>query len=118
MRPEDMTAPTEPAPVRQTVPEPGDEIELVAGDVAQGGWCVARLDGSGPVVFVRHTMPGERVRARITEVTSKFARADAVAILAAAPGRVEPPCPFAHPGGCGGCDWQHVSLPTQRELKA
>jgi tRNA/tmRNA/rRNA uracil-C5-methylase (TrmA/RlmC/RlmD family) len=97
---------------------PGDEIELVAGEVAHGGWCVARLDGSGPVVFIRHTLPGERVRARITEVTSRFARADAVQILIPAPGRVEPPCPYAHPGGCGGCDWQHASLPTQRELKA
>src|SRR6201999_1430735 len=97
---------------------PGDEIEVVAGEVAHGGWCVARLDGSGPVVFVRHTLPGERVRARVTEVTSRFARADAVQILAAAPGRVEPPCPYAHPGGCGGCDWQHASLPTQRALKA
>jgi tRNA/tmRNA/rRNA uracil-C5-methylase (TrmA/RlmC/RlmD family) len=97
---------------------PGDEIELVAGEVAHGGWCVARLDGSGPVVFVRYTLPGERIRARVTEVTSRFARADAVQILAAAPGRVEPPCPYAHPGGCGGCDWQHASLPTQRELKA
>jgi tRNA/tmRNA/rRNA uracil-C5-methylase (TrmA/RlmC/RlmD family) len=97
---------------------PGDEIEVVAGEVAHGGWCVARLDGSGPVVFVRHTLPGERVRARVTEVTSRFARADAVQILAAAPGRVEPPCPYAHPGGCGGCDWQHASLPAQRALKA
>jgi tRNA/tmRNA/rRNA uracil-C5-methylase (TrmA/RlmC/RlmD family) len=99
----------------------GDEIELVAGEVAHGGWCVARLDGpsgSGPVVFIRHTLPGERVRARVTEVTSRFARADAVKILSPAPGRVEPPCPYAHPGGCGGCDWQHASLPTQRSLKA
>jgi tRNA/tmRNA/rRNA uracil-C5-methylase (TrmA/RlmC/RlmD family) len=101
-----------------TALSPGDEIELVAGEVANGGWCVARLDGSGPVVFVRHTLPGERVRARITEVTARFARADAVQILAPADGRVEPPCPYAHPGGCGGCDWQHASLPAQRELKA
>ncbi|HEY6499281.1 MAG TPA: TRAM domain-containing protein [Streptosporangiaceae bacterium] len=121
-----MTAPTEPPRESRTAPsrsdrtalQPGDEIELAAADVAHGGWCVARLDGSGPVVFVRHTLPGERVRARITEVTSKFARADAVEILVPAPGRVEPPCPFAHPGGCGGCDWQHASLPTQRDLKA
>jgi tRNA/tmRNA/rRNA uracil-C5-methylase (TrmA/RlmC/RlmD family) len=99
---------------------PGDEIELVAGEVAHGGWCVARLDGpsgSGPVVFIRHTLPGERVLARVTEVTSRFARADAVQILAPAEGRVEPPCPYAHPGGCGGCDWQHASLPAQRALK-
>ena len=109
-----MTMPSED----KTGLAPGDEIELVAGEVAHGGWCVARLDGSGPVVFVRYTLPGERIRARVTEVTSRFARAEAVQILVPAPGRVEPPCPYAHPGGCGGCDWQHASLPTQRALKA
>ena len=97
---------------------PGDVVEVVAGEAAHGGWCVARLDGSGPVVFVRHALPGERVRARITEVTSRFARADAVEILTPSADRVEPPCPYARPGGCGGCDWQHASLPAQRELKA
>ncbi len=97
---------------------PGDIVEVVAGEAAHGGWCVARLDGSGPVVFVRHALPGERVRARITEVTARFARADAAEILAPSADRVEPPCPYARPGGCGGCDWQHASLPAQRELKA
>ncbi|HEY2520726.1 MAG TPA: TRAM domain-containing protein [Streptosporangiaceae bacterium] len=110
--------PAVPSPTGPTPLGPGDEVELVAGEVAHGGWCVARLDDSGPVVFVRHTLPGERVRARITEVTSKFARADAVEILVPADSRVEPPCPYAHPGGCGGCDWQHASLPAQRDLKA
>ena len=86
-------------------------------DVAQGGWCVARPDGL-PVMFVRHALPGERVVARVTEVTSKFARADAVDILQASPDRVDAPCPHARPGGCGGCDWQHASLPAQRALKA
>jgi tRNA/tmRNA/rRNA uracil-C5-methylase (TrmA/RlmC/RlmD family) len=54
----------------------------------------------------------------VTEVTSHFARAEAVEILAGSPDRVEPPCPHARPGGCGGCDWQHASLPAQRALKA
>ncbi len=97
---------------------PGDVVELVAGEAAHGGWCVGRLDGSGPVVFIRHALPGERVRASITEVTARFARADAIEILAPSADRVEPPCPYARPGGCGGCDWQHASLPAQRELKA
>jgi tRNA/tmRNA/rRNA uracil-C5-methylase (TrmA/RlmC/RlmD family) len=95
----------------------GDTIEITALDVAQGGWCVARPD-DGPVVFVRHALPGERVRARVTEVTSRFARADAVEILDPSPERIEAPCPSARPGGCGGCDWQHASLPAQRALKA
>lgn len=88
------------------------------GPVAHGGVCVARHEGRA--VFVRHTLPGERVRIRITEggTEDRFWRADAVAILTPSPARVEPPCPWAGPGKCGGCDWQHVLLPAQRSLKA
>src|SRR5579863_4260964 len=96
---------------------PGEVVEVTASDVAHGGWCVAR-PGDGPVLFVRHALPGERVLARITEVTSRLVRAEAVEILTPSPDRVQPPCPHARPGGCGGCDWQHAALPAQRALKA
>uniref|UniRef100_UPI000836E1F7 class I SAM-dependent RNA methyltransferase n=1 Tax=Janibacter corallicola TaxID=415212 RepID=UPI000836E1F7 len=81
------------------------------------GHCVARHHGR--VVFVRHSLPGERVRARITEGSpgDRFLRADAVAVLTASSDRVGPPCPVAGPGMCGGCDFQHVSLRRQRRLK-
>jgi len=95
----------------------GQVVQVTATDVAHGGWCVARPE-DGPVVFIRHALPGETVMARITEVTSRLARADAVEIVSPSPDRVEPPCPYAHAGGCGGCDWQHATLPAQRELKA
>ncbi len=39
-------------------------------------------------------------------------------MLEASPDRVPAPCRYAGPGLCGGCDFQHVSLPAQRELKA
>ena len=95
-----------------------DEVEVEVGAVAHGGHCVARHDGQ--VLFVRHALPGERVRARVTEVGSgaRFVRADAVAVLEASPDRVEPPCPWSGPGACGGCDLQHVALHRQRGLKA
>jgi tRNA/tmRNA/rRNA uracil-C5-methylase (TrmA/RlmC/RlmD family) len=94
-------------------------LDLRIGEVAAGGWCVARLADDGNfVVFVRHALPGERVRAVVTQLTAKFARADAVEIIEPAQERVRPPCPYARPGGCGGCDWQHASLETQREFKA
>ncbi len=90
-----------------------DELPVVdVGPVAHGGHCVARLDGQ--VVFVRHTLPGERVRIRITERSKKFLRADAVEVIDAAPDRVPAPCPYA--GDCGGCDFQHVSPAGQRAL--
>jgi tRNA/tmRNA/rRNA uracil-C5-methylase (TrmA/RlmC/RlmD family) len=95
--------------------ESSEPIELEIGAVANGGSCVARHEGR--VVFVRHTLPGERVRAVITQETKNFLRADAVEILEASPDRVPAPCPFSGPGRCGGCDWQHVALPEQRRLK-
>jgi tRNA/tmRNA/rRNA uracil-C5-methylase (TrmA/RlmC/RlmD family) len=93
-------------------------VELTVGPVAHGGHCVARWDGR--VVFVRHALPGEVVRARITdgEEGARFLRADAVEVLQASPDRVEPRCEYSGPGKCGGCDWQHASVAAQRELKA
>ena len=85
--------------------------------MAHGGHCVARLDGR--VIFVRHALPGELVRARITEggEGARFLRADAVEILRASPDRVAPACAYAGPGRCGGCDWQHATPEAQRGLK-
>ncbi|AKU19000.1 SAM-dependent methyltransferase [Luteipulveratus mongoliensis] len=86
--------------------------------VAHGGHCVARHEGQ--VLFVRHALPGEQVVVEVTSGTtgSTFLRADAVEVLRASPERREPPCPYAGPGQCGGCDWQHTSVEFSRELKA
>jgi tRNA/tmRNA/rRNA uracil-C5-methylase (TrmA/RlmC/RlmD family) len=93
-------------------------VTLEVGPVAHGGHCVARDDGR--VVFVRHTLPGERVRARLTEAEpgAKFWRADAVEVLRASPDRVPSVWPEAGPGGVGGGELAHVSLPAQRRWKA
>jgi tRNA/tmRNA/rRNA uracil-C5-methylase (TrmA/RlmC/RlmD family) len=99
----------------------GERYDAVVGPVAHGGHCVVRLpDPEARVVFVRHAIPGERVTLEITEGTDgdRFWRADAVAVLEPSPDRVTPPCPYAGPDACGGCDFQHVSLARQRLLKA
>ena len=70
------------------------------------------------MIFVRHALPGERVMLRVTDDShDRFWRADAVEILTPSPDRVEPPCPIARPGLCGGCDFQHAALPAQRGFK-
>jgi tRNA/tmRNA/rRNA uracil-C5-methylase (TrmA/RlmC/RlmD family) len=92
-------------------------MKLTIDRVAHGGICVARAP-DGRVVFVRHALPGEQVRVTVTEERRKYLRADAVEILTPSPARVVPPCPWAGPGRCGGCDWQHAELAEQRRLKA
>ena len=39
-------------------------------------------------------------------------------MLTPSPHRIEPPCPYAGPGRCGGCDFQHANIVEQRRLKA
>jgi tRNA/tmRNA/rRNA uracil-C5-methylase (TrmA/RlmC/RlmD family) len=90
---------------------------LDVGPVGHGGICIAHAP-DGRAVLVRHALPGERVRVEVTEKKSSFLRADAVEVLTASEHRVTPPCPWAGPGRCGGCDWQHVTLDEQRRLKA
>ncbi|MEI6374084.1 MAG: class I SAM-dependent RNA methyltransferase [Actinomycetes bacterium] len=99
-------------------PVVGDRFEVEIGAVAHGGHCVARHNGQ--VIFVRHTLPGERVVVEVTSVGSgrRFLLADAVEVLTASPDRREPPCPYSGPGGCGGCDWQHVTPQAQRHMKS
>lgn len=94
-----------------------DPMELRIGAPAAGGGFVAHAP-DGRVVFVRHALPGELVVAEVTAETKSFVRADAVEILEPSGARVDPPCPHSGPGRCGGCDWQHVALSVQRQLKA
>jgi tRNA/tmRNA/rRNA uracil-C5-methylase (TrmA/RlmC/RlmD family) len=87
------------------------------GPVGHGGICIGHAE-DGRAVLIRHALPGERVRVRVTEERSSYLRVDAVEVLDASPHRVTPPCPWSGPGRCGGCDWQHVALDEQRRLKA
>ena len=86
------------------------------GAAAAGGGCVSRAP-DGRVVFVRHALPGERVVAEVTGEARTYLRADAVEVVEPSPDRVEPRCPLSGPGGCGGCDYQHVALDAQRRIK-
>ena len=110
-----MTHPgeTHPLPADDVV---GRRVEVEVGPVAHGGHFVARPGGR--VVFVRHALPGERVIVEITEDNGRYLRGDAVEVREPSPHRVVPPCPYAGPGACGGCDFQHVELAEQRRLKA
>ncbi|MET3947814.1 tRNA/tmRNA/rRNA uracil-C5-methylase (TrmA/RlmC/RlmD family) [Arthrobacter sp. UYCu512] len=102
------------------------DLIVDVGPVAHGGHCVARHEGR--VVFVRHGIPGERVKVRLTESGSdaKFWRGDVVEVLDASPDRVAHFWDLAdsarswshrHPP-VGGAELGHIALRRQRSLKA
>ena len=94
----------------------GDLLQVTIEKVAHGGHFIARHDGA--VIFVRHAIPGENCTIQITSTGSSFNRADVVSVEAASEFRVEAPCSFANRNGCGGCDFQHISVEHQRTLKS
>ena len=94
----------------------GDIFEAVIEKVAHGGHFIVRHEGA--VFFVRHGIPGEKCRIVITSTGSSFNRADVLEVLEPSIDRVPAPCQYAHRSGCGGCDFQHISLIRQRQLKA
>ncbi|OFR90059.1 SAM-dependent methyltransferase [Micrococcus sp. HMSC067E09] len=101
-------------------------IELEVGAVAHGGHCVARHEGR--VVFVRHAIPGERVRVALTESEegARFWRGDAVEIIRPSEFRRIHQWKLAdmlraHASGrlpVGGAEFGHIVVPHQRRLKA
>ena len=94
----------------------GDLVQVTIEKVAHGGHFIARHDGA--VIFVRHAIPGEKCTIQITSTGSSFNRADVVSVEAPSEFRVQAPCSFAHRNGCGGCDFQHISVDHQRRLKS
>ncbi|HUW87619.1 MAG TPA: TRAM domain-containing protein [Candidatus Paceibacterota bacterium] len=94
----------------------GEHLTVSIEKVAHGGHFIARHEGQ--VFFVRHSIPGERVEIEVTSTGSSFLRADVLEVIEPSPDRVSPPCRYSHAGGCGGCDFQHISIIRQRQLKA
>ncbi len=90
-------------------------LTLTVGAPANGGSCVARHEGR--VVFVRYALPGEVVRARVTEERGRHWHAEAVEIVEASPDRIEPLCPIAGVDGSGCCDLAFAAPDAARRLK-
>lgn len=91
------------------------ELVLDTEAPANGGSCVAHHDGR--VVFVRYALPGERVRARVTEQRGSYWHAEAVEILQPSADRISPLCPVAGVDGAGCCDLSFADPQAARVLK-
>jgi tRNA/tmRNA/rRNA uracil-C5-methylase (TrmA/RlmC/RlmD family) len=93
----------------------GDLIEVEIIDVAHGGHCIARVEDK--VIFVRHSLPGEKGVVEITSKNSKIFRGDLVKVTSPSPNRIDAECEYARPGLCGGCAFAHSDLAYETSLK-
>jgi 23S rRNA (uracil1939-C5)-methyltransferase len=91
---------------------PAGELLEIAKPV-YGGAFLARAEGKA--IFVPLTLPGERVRVRITESKSGYSTAELAEVIEPSPGRVTPRCPYF--GACGGCNYQHTGYERQLAFK-
>jgi len=99
----------------------GQRLTVDIEKIAHGGHFIARHEsenGKKAVIFVRHAIPGEKAEIEITSTSANFIRADVVKVISSSPDRVQAPCTYAHRDGCGGCDFQHISIARQRVLKS
>lgn len=99
-------------------------LDLDITGIAHGGTFIARHEGR--VVFVSDAIPGERVRARLSEDSTgeskSFWRAETVEVLEASPHRrphiwAEADVSRAPEDRPGGADLGHIDLDHQRVLK-
>ena len=67
------------------------------------------------VIFVPNTIPGELVRLSVYRNYKSYSDADLLEVVEESEFRVTPLCPLAE--SCGGCQYQHMAIPAQREWK-
>ena len=94
----------------------GEKFTTTIEKVAHGGHFIARHEGA--VFFIRHGIPGEKVVVEVTSTGKSFNRGDVLEVIEPSADRVKAPCSYAHRLGCGGCDFQHIDIGRQRELKS
>ena len=87
-----------------------DLIMLEITDLTEEGQGVGKKDGL--VFFVKDSVMGDVVEARILKVKKNYAYAKVEKLLEASPYRITPLCLVA--GKCGGCQLQHLSY--EKEL--
>jgi 23S rRNA (uracil1939-C5)-methyltransferase len=90
-----------------------DIVELEISDLAYGGTSVAKVNGF--VILVYGGIPGDVVKAEITNKKPNYAEAKVLQIVKESELRTRPIC--SHFGLCGGCTWQNLKYEEQLKFK-
>ena len=97
----------------ETTIQKGQEIELTIDSLAYGGRGVAKVDGY--VIFVKNSIPGQKVNALIYRKKKGYAEARPLEVLEESPHIVSAPC--EHFAYCGGCTFQQLDYAEQVNQK-
>ena len=90
-----------------------DLIQMTIEDISTDGLGIGHAEGMA--VFVKDTVIGDVIRAKIIKVKKTYAYGRLMEILQASPDRVEPVCPVARQ--CGGCQIQAMDYQAQLRFK-
>ena len=93
--------------------EKNDEVTVLIEDMTSEGLGIGHADGMA--VFIKDTVPGDTVRARVVKIKKTYAFARLTEIVRSSADRVQPACPVAR--RCGGCQLQMMSYESQLKMK-
>ena len=93
--------------------QPGQVVDIRIDSVAAGGEGIGECGGMK--VFVENSLPGEELKAKLSEVKKNYARGAVTGYITKSGERVEPPCRYYE--ACGACQLQHAAYDAQLRYK-
>ncbi|NFS07882.1 23S rRNA (uracil(1939)-C(5))-methyltransferase RlmD [Clostridium botulinum] len=91
----------------------GKEYEFLIEETEFPGTGVAQKDGVS--VYIKGTVPGQKVLAKVTKKRREYAQAKLLEIIENIDYAIENKCP--HFGQCGGCSTQYIPYEKQLQIK-
>ncbi|MGP1612890.1 MAG: 23S rRNA (uracil(1939)-C(5))-methyltransferase RlmD [Catonella sp.] len=93
--------------------EKNEILELKIESIGSEGEGIAHVNGY--TLFVKDTVPKDRIEARVVKVGKNFGYARCERIIEPSPDRIEAVCPISK--RCGGCQFQHLSYEAELKFK-
>ena len=90
-----------------------DEIILTIDDISDDGSGIGRSDGF--IFFVKNTLPGDRIKAKVMKVTKSYGFARCMEIIESSNGRCKARCSAFEK--CGGCSLQNYKYEKQHCIR-
>lgn len=91
----------------------GNECEILIEATEFPGYGIGVFEEEK--IYVKNTVPGQKVKVRVTKKRKKYSEASLMEVLEDCNYSIKPECP--HFGLCGGCTHQFVSYDKQLEFK-